>query len=239
MLLEGVATQQPPTAGAKPRAAGIPTSESGHEQASTAPHEQTSPGVGDLFWQSLARENMVRAWKRVKANKGGSGVYGRTVQDTGEYLKTAWEGIRAKLLDGSYRPEPVRRVGIPKSGGGTRELGIPTVVDRPIQQALLQVLQPLIDPTFSEHSHGFGPGRSAHYAVVQAQQYVRAGCTVLVDVDLEKFFDRVNHDILMDRLAKRVADKPVLRLIRRYLQADIMAQGVCSPLADASLRWRG
>ena len=152
---------------------------------------------------------------------------GRTVQDTAEHLKTAWPDIRRKLLDGSYRPAPVRRVAIPKPGGGQRELGIPTVVDRLIQQALLQVLQPLIDPSFSEHSHGFRPGRSAHGAVRQAQRYVHEGRQVVVDVDLEKFFDCVNHDILMDRLAKRIADKRVLKLIRLYLQAGIMAAGVC------------
>ncbi len=171
---------------------------------------------------------MARAWKRVKANKGSAGVDGRTVLETGEYLRFAWPEIRCRLLEGSYRPEPVRRVGIPKPGGGTRELGIPTVVDRLIQQALLQVLQPLIDPTFSEHSHGFRPGRSAHGAVLEAQQYVQAGYHVVVDVDLEKFFDRVNHDILMDRLSKRIADKRVLRLIRHYLQAGILAHGVHS-----------
>jgi group II intron reverse transcriptase/maturase len=203
-----------------------PSPEPTHEQASTARHDQTGLGAGELLGQALARENMARAWKRVKANKGSAGVDGRTVQDTGEYLKTAWPDIRAKLLDGSYRPEPVRRVGIPKPGGGTRELGIPTVVDRLIQQALLQVLQPLIDPTFSEHSHGFRPGRSAQQAVVKAQQYVRAGREVVVDVDLEKFFDRVNHDILMARLAKRIADKRVLGLIRRYLQAGILEHGL-------------
>jgi RNA-directed DNA polymerase len=148
------------------------------------------------------------------------------VQQTGEDLKVQWPDIRRGLLDGSYRPSPVRRVGIPKPGGGTRELGIPTVVDRLIQQALLQVLQPLIDPTFSAHSYGFRPGRSAHQAVQAARQYVEQGRRVVVDLDLEKFFDRVNHDILMDRLAKRIADKAVLRLIRHYLNAGIMANGV-------------
>ncbi len=205
-----------------------PKPDARHEVTRTAQDEQTNLGADDLLGQALARQNMAAAWRRVKANKGSAGVDGRTVQATGEYLKTAWADIRAALLAGRYRPEPVRPVGIPKPGGGTRELGIPTVVDRLIQQALLQVLQPLIDPTFSAHSHGFRPGRSAHGAVLQAQQYVAAGCTTVVDVDLEKFFDRVNHDILMDRLAKRIQDKQVLRLIRRYLQAGVMAHGVCS-----------
>ena len=185
------------------------------DEAESARGAQTDCGAGDLLGQALARENMAAAWRRVKANKGSAGVDGRTVQDTGEYLKAAWPDIRRRLLDGSYRPAPVRRVGIPKPGGGTRELGIPTVVDRLIQQALLQVLQPIIDPGFSEHSHGFRPGRSAHGAVLKAQQHVQAGYRVVVDVDLEKFFDRVNHDILMERLAKRIADKRVLGLIWR------------------------
>jgi group II intron reverse transcriptase/maturase len=196
------------------------------DEAVPARHAQTDCGADDLLGQALARENMARAWKRVKANKGSAGVDGRTVADTGEYLKGAWPDIRKALLEGSYRPAPVRRVGIPKPGGGVRELGIPTVVDRLIQQALLQVLQPLIDPSFSAHSHGFRPGRSAHGAVLEAQQHVQAGYRVVVDVDLEKFFDRVNHDILMERLSKRIADKRVLRLIRRYLQAGILAHGV-------------
>jgi group II intron reverse transcriptase/maturase len=207
---------------------GEAVSEAVSDEAALARHAQTSCGADDLLGQALARENMARAWKRVKANKGSAGVDGRTVQDTGVYLKTAWPDIRERLLDGSYRPEPVRRVGIPKPGGGVRELGIPTVVDRLIQQALLQVLQPLIDPTFSDHSYGFRPGRSAHQAVLAAQQYVQAGYRRVVDVDLEKFFDRVNHDILMDRLAKRIADKRVLRVIRRYLQAGVLAHGVHS-----------
>lgn len=207
---------------------GEAASEAVSDEATPARHAQTDCGVDDLLGQALTRENMAAAWKRVKANKGSAGVDARSVQDTGEYLKQAWPDIRTRLLDGSYRPEPVRRVGIPKRGGGVRELGIPTVVDRLIQQALLQVLQPLIDPTFSAHSHGFRPGRSAHGAVLEAQQYVQAGYRVVVDVDLEKFFDCVNHDILMDRLAKRIADKRVLRLIRRYLQAGILAHGVHS-----------
>jgi RNA-directed DNA polymerase len=197
-----------------------------HDEAALAPGAQTGWGADDLLEQALARGNMARAWKRVKANKGSAGVDGRTVQATGQYLKQAWPDIRARLLAGDYRPEPVRRVGIPKPGGGVRELGIPTVVDRLIQQALLQVLQPCIDRTFSDSSFGFRPGRSAHDAVLKAQQHVQAGYAVVVDVDLEKFFDRVNHDILMDRMAKRIADKRVLGLIRRYLQAGILAHGV-------------
>jgi len=220
--------QKPGQPGRTGTGRGEAAAEAVSDEAPPARHAQTDCGAGDLLGQALARENMARAWKRVKANKGSAGVDGRTVQETGEYLKQAWPGIRARLFDGSYRPEPVRRVGIPKSGGGTRELGIPTVVDRLIQQALLQVLQPLIDPTFSEHSHGFRPGRSAHGAVLEAKQYVQAGYRVVVDVDLERFFDRVNHDILMDRLAKRIADKRVLRLIRRYLKAGILAHGVHS-----------
>jgi len=147
---------------------------------------------------------------------------------------TEWADIRQALLDGSYRPSPVRRVAIPKPGGGTRELGIPTVVDRLIQQALLQVLQPIIDPTFSEHSYGFRPGRSAQGAVLAAQGYVRQGHRVVVDVDLEKFFDRVNHDILMDRLAKRIADKALLRLIRRYLKSGILDHGVAQERVEGT-----
>jgi RNA-directed DNA polymerase len=200
--------------------------ERGCDEARPARRDQTHWGPDDLFGQALAKHNLAAAWKRVKANGGSAGVDGRTVQQTGEDLKTQWPGIRRGLLEGTYRPSPVRRVGIPKPGGGTRELGIPTVVDRLIQQALLQVLQPLIDPTFSEHSYGFRPGRSAHGAVRAARQYVEQGHRVVVDVDLEKFFDRVNHDILMDRLARRIADKAVLRLIRHYLNAGIMANGV-------------
>jgi RNA-directed DNA polymerase len=196
------------------------------DESAAVRNDQTSWEPGELLGQVLARENMAAAWKRVKANKGSCGVDGLTIEQTAEHLKTRWPGIRQQIVDGTYRPQPVRRVAIPKPGGGQRELGIPTVTDRLIQQALLQVLQPLIDPTFSEHSHGFRPGRSAHGAILEAQRYVEQGCTVVVDVDLEKFFDRVNHDILMARLARRIADKAVLGLIRRYLQTGIMDGGL-------------
>lgn len=238
MVLAGAMHQMP----AKPKGragrcaagCGEAAAEAHSDEAQAARHGQTNPGAGDLLEQVLARANMAEAWKRVKANKGSAGVDGRTVQATGEWLKSAWPAIREGLLDGSYRPSPVRRVGIPKAGGGERELGIPTVVDRLIQQALLQVLQPGIDPTFSEHSHGLRPGRSAHAAVLQAQQYVSEGCHIVVDVDLEKFFDRVNHDIVMQRLARHVADKRVLRLIRRYLEAGLMADGVVSKRSEGT-----
>ena len=156
---------------------------------------------------------MVKAWKRVKANKGSAGVDGMTIGDAVDYLKSHWPKIKESLLDGTYRPALVRRVMIPKPDGSERQLGIPTVLDRVIQQALLQVLQPLIDPTFSDHSYGFRPKRSAHQAVLKAQEYVQSGRIFVVDVDLEKFFDRVNHDVLMSRLAKRIGDRRVLRLI--------------------------
>jgi group II intron reverse transcriptase/maturase len=188
----------------------------------------------DLLKQALARENMQRAWKRVKANKGVAGVDGLDIAQTGQHLKHAWPTIRQQLMDGTYRPMPVRRVGIPKSDGSERELGIPTVTDRLIQQALLQVLQPLIDPTFSEHSHGFRPGRRARDAVLAAQQYVQEGYRVVVDVDLSKFFDRVNHDILIDRLRKRVDDAGVIRLVRAYLNAGIMDGGLVSQRTEGT-----
>ena len=184
-------------------------------------------GTGSALLQAaLTRENLQRAWKRVRANKGAAGVDGLDIDQTAELLKTEWLAIRERLLQGRYRPAPVRRALIPKPDGGERELGIPTVTDRLIQQALLQVLQPLIDPSFSEHSYGFRPGRRAHDAVLAAQGYVQSGRRVVVDVDLEKFFDRVNHDILMDRLRRRVDDPAVLRLVRGYLDSGIMVDGV-------------
>ena len=196
------------------------------DEARTVRHETGSPGRDGLLAQALASANMGAAWKRVKSNRGSAGVDGLSIAETADYLRAHWPRIRGSLLDGSYRPAPVRRVQIPQPDGGVRELGIPTVTDRLIQQALLQVLQPRIDPTFSEHSYGFRPGRRAHDAVLEAQRYVQGGSRVVVDVDLEKFFDRVNHDILMARLARRIDDKAVLRLIRRYLVAGIMDGGV-------------
>ena len=183
-------------------------------------------GAGTLLEAALTRENLQVAWKRVKANKGAAGVDGLDIEQTAQVLRTSWPQMRKALLAGRYRPQPVRRVMIPKSDGSQRELGIPTVLDRLIQQALLQVLQPLIDPTFSEHSHGFRPGRRAHDAVKAARAYVQTGKRVVVDVDLAKFFDRVNHDILIDRLRKRIDDAGVIRLVRAYLSAGIMDGGV-------------
>ena len=187
---------------------------------------KSKAGTGGLLEAALTRGNLQAAWKRVKANKGAAGVDGLDIEQTAQIVRTHWSRIRQQLLAGTYRPSPVRRVMIPKPDGSQRELGIPTVLDRLIQQALLQVLQPLIDPTFSQHSHGFRPGRRAHDAVKAARAYVQSGKRVVVDVDLEKFFDRVNHDILIDRLRKRIDDAGVIRLIRAYLNAGIMDGGV-------------
>jgi group II intron reverse transcriptase/maturase len=180
----------------------------------------------ELMERVVERDNLLAALKRVRKNKGSPGIDGMTVDGLSDFLRENWERIRATLLDGSYRPNAVRRQEIPKSGGGVRQLGIPTVLDRFIQQAVLQVLQPIFDPTFSEHSYGFRPGRKAHDAVCQAQRYIQAGRRWVVDVDLDKFFDRVNHDVLMSRLEKRIGDKRLLRVIRRYLEAGIMVDGV-------------
>ncbi|AOJ41749.1 group II intron reverse transcriptase/maturase [Burkholderia lata] len=228
MSLGRVVHQKPVQAGRNAGGRGEAAPEAKRDEARTAGHGTGGLGRDGLLSQALARANLVMAWKRVKANRGSAGVDGKSIAGTAEYLKTHWPGIREALLDGSYRPAPVRRVQIPKPGGGMRELGIPTVTDRLIQQALLQVLQPIIDPTFSEHSYGFRPGRRARDAVLTAQRHVQDGYRVVVDVDLEKFFDRVNHDILMERLSRRIADKAVLRLVRRYLVAGIMDGGVAS-----------
>ncbi|MCL2591523.1 MAG: group II intron reverse transcriptase/maturase [Betaproteobacteria bacterium] len=226
MSLERALHQKPAQAGRKTRRGGEAEPEVVRDEAWMARHETGSLGRGGLLAQALARANMVLAWKRVKANRGSAGVDGKSITETAAYLKTHWPRIREALLDGSYRPEPVRHVQIPKPDGRMRDLGIPTATDRLIQQALLQVLQPIIDPTFSKHSYGFRPGRRAHDAVLEAQRNVQEGYRMVVDVDLEKFFDRVNHDILMERLSRKIDDKAVLRLIRRYLVVGIMDGGV-------------
>jgi group II intron reverse transcriptase/maturase len=195
-------------------------------EAGSATYRMERPGTSGLMEAVVERRNLQAALKRVKQNKGSPGMDGMTVNELPEYLRATWPMLREQLLAGTYQPQPVRRQTIPKSDGGERELGIPTVLDRFIQQAILQVLQPRFDPTFSEHSHGFRPGRSAHGAVREAQRYVQQGRPWVVDVDLEKFFDRVNHDVLMGRLAKRIEDRRMLGLIRRYLNAGVMVNGV-------------
>jgi group II intron reverse transcriptase/maturase len=209
------------------------------ESRGEAPHGQRSGEISTvangngrsgsdhhLMEAVVERANAIAALKRVKQNRGSPGIDGMTVDDLPTYLMTEWEAIREQLLTGTYEPQPVRQQEIPKRGGGVRQLGIPTVLDRFIQQCLLQVLQPRFDPTFSRHSYGFRPGRRAHDAVCAAQRFIQEGRRWVVDVDLERFFDRVNHDVLMGRLAKRITDQRALGLIRRYLEAGIMANGV-------------
>ena len=174
----------------------------------------------------VERDNLKKALARVRRNKGAPGIDGMSVDDLAAHLKDHWPEIRAQLLDGSYRPQPVRRVEIPKASGGSRSLGVPTVLDRFIQQALLQVLQADWDPRFSQASYGFRPGRSAHQAVKRAQDHIGAGFGIVVDLDLETFFDRVNHDILMGMVAQRVADKRIPRLIRGFLTAGVLEGGL-------------
>ena len=194
--------------------------------STTARKEDTDPSTKQLMETVVERSNMLMALRRVESNRGSAGIDEMTVGELRGYLKEHWLRIKEELLEGKYQPVAVRRVEIAKPSGGMRQLGIPTVVDRLIQQALNQVLSPIFDLNFSESSYGFRPGRSAHQAVRQAQAYVSGGKRWLVDIDLEKFFDRVNHDILMSRLARRVSDKRVLLLIRRYLQAGIMQGGL-------------
>ena len=180
-----------------------------------------------------------RESRKVRGNafegtRAAPGVDGMTIDDARDYLREHWPDIRSQLLDGTYQPQPVKRVEIPKPDGGVRKLGVPCVVDRLIQQAVLQVLQERWDPTFSEHSYGFRPGRSAHQAVAQAQRYVAEGYNVVVDLDLEKFFDRVNHDCLMARVAARISDKRVLKLIRAFLNAGVMEDGLVRPVDEGT-----
>jgi RNA-directed DNA polymerase len=203
--------------------------------ARVAKREAESPApTGKLMEEVVEGENLRRAWKRVKANQGSPGVDGMTVFALKDYLNEHWPAIREQLLSGTYEPKPVRRVEIAKPDGGVRKLGIPTVLDRFIQQAVMQVLQRRWDRTFSDHSYGFRPGRSAQQAVAQAQQYIAEGHGWCVDLDLEKFFDRVNHDKLMGQIAKRVEDKRLLKLIRAFLNAGVMEGGLVSPSVEGT-----
>jgi RNA-directed DNA polymerase len=193
------------------------------------------PAVAGPSMEAIVeRENLKKALAQVRRNKGAAGIDGMTVDGLPAYLKEHWATIRVRLLDGSYKPQPVRRVEIPKASGGTRALGIPTVLDRFIQQAVMQVLQADWDGTFSEASFGFRPGRSAHQAVERAQAYIASGHAVVVDIDLEKFFDRVNHDILMGLIAKRVADRRILKLVRAFLTAGVLEGGLVSPTEEGT-----
>ncbi len=214
------------------------TGATGEARSAAAPETEARAAITDIesraaVWPSMEaiveRDNLRKALARVKANKGAAGIDGMTVEDLAPDLKEHWPTIRAQLLDGSYRPQPVRRVEIPKASGGKRPLGIPTALDRFIQQAVMQVLQADWDRTFSEASLGFRPGRSAHQAVERAQAYIASGYNVVVDIDLEKYFDRVNHDILMGLVAKRVTDKRIRKLIRGFLTAGVLADGLVSP----------
>lgn len=226
MSLDGARRQMTETSELAPAVMGEARQGQRSGEAPTATQGAECSGTDHLMEVVVERSNVVAALRRVQQNRGSPGIDGMTVMELSGYLKQHWVELRAQLLDGTYRPQPVRRVVIPKPGGGARQLGIPTVLDRFIQQAILQVLQPRFDPTFSEHSHGFRPGRRAHGAIQEAQRYIQEGRRWVVDVDLEAFFDRVNHDVLMGRLAKRLADTRMLGLIRRYLDAGVMLHGV-------------
>jgi RNA-directed DNA polymerase len=211
--------------------------EAGREEAEsrlTTRAPERPAGTTRLMEEICDRENLKEALRRVKANKGSPGMDGITVNQLDDYLIQHWPAIREQLLSGTYKPKPVKRVEIPKPDGGVRKLGIPTVLDRFIQQAVMQVLQRQWDPTFSDHSYGFRPGRSAHQAVAQAQRYIAEGYSWVVDLDLAKFFDRVNHDKLMAQIAKRVEDKRLLKLIRTFLNAGVMENGLVSPSVEGT-----
>src|SRR6202047_4374372 len=205
------------------------------ESLPTVRAPESPASTNQLMEEVCEGENLKQALQQVKVNKGSPGIDGMTVEELPGYLQQHWPGIREQLLNGTYDPQPVRRVEIEKpDGGGMRKLGIPTVLDRFVQQAVMQVLQRQWDPTFSDHSYGFRPGRSAHQAVAQAQKHIAAGYSWVVDLDLEKFFDRVNHDKLMGQIAKRVEDKPLRKLIRAFLNAGVMENGLVSPSVEGT-----
>jgi RNA-directed DNA polymerase len=214
---------------AKGRGEAPSNAEEGTEAPTANRKTESTASTEHLMEEVCERKNLKKALKRVKANKGSPGVDGMTVEELPGYLREHWAEVKEQLLEGTYEPQPVKRVEIPKPGGGVRKLGVPTVLDRFVQQAVLQVLQKRWDPTFSEHSYGFRPGRSAHQAVIQAQKHIAEDHRYVVDIDLEKFFDRVNHDMLMGRVAKRVSDKRMLRLIRAFLNAGVMENGLVGP----------
>lgn len=197
------------------------------EQQISLTSNGTNSLTENLMERVCSRANLNRAYKKVKSNKGSAGCDGMTVDDMHKWIGEHKAMMIESLLNGTYKPQPVKRVEIPKPDGGVRQLGIPTVIDRLVQQSILQILEPIFDPTFSESSYGFRIGRSAHQAVRKAKEYVEEGGIILVDIDLEKFFDRVNHDVLMSRVARRISDKRLLRIIRRFLQSGIMCLGVC------------
>jgi RNA-directed DNA polymerase len=211
--------------------AGDAGSEAGAREAPQAVAARTEPRALPTFVMEEVADpaNLNQAYKRVKANKGAAGVDGMPVGALRAWIAEHRDWLVTALLDGTYQPAAVRGVTLPKPGGGTRQLGIPTVVDRLVQQAIVQVLEPKLDPTFSASSYGFRPGRNAHQAVTAAGDHVAAGATTVVDLDLEKFFDRVNHDVLMARLARHVGDRRLLKLVRRFLQAGLLAQGCHTP----------
>ena len=226
-------------AGGSPRPArrtgdGIAESPGGERDAATAREENAADEAPELMKEVLRGENLMAAYKRVVRNRGAGGVDGRSVDDLKHQIREDWPRIREQLQSGTYEPSPVRKVEIEKPGGGVRVLGIPTVMDRMIQQALNQVLTPIFDPTFSEDSYGFRPGRSTHQAVRRAKEHIDAGHDWVVDLDLAKFFDTVQHDVLMSRVVRRVRDKRVLRLIGRFLRAGMMEGGVVSPRGEGT-----
>ncbi len=213
----------------------LPLGNPGDETAAGTRGEDAPVEGTDLMERVLTSENLGRALRQVRRNRGAPGIDGMTVDGLVAHLKAHWSAIRSSLVDGTYKPQPVRRVEIPKAGGGIRNLGVPVVLDRFVEQALLQVLQAEWDPTFSQWSYGFRPGRSAHQAVSQAQAYIREGYTWVTDLDLERFFDRVNHDVLLSRVRARVRDRRVVRLIHRFLKAGVFTlEGVVEPTGEGT-----